>query len=88
MRPVLNKVLYGSVEGTTTRANSAVRPAPLSREGSYGAHLVTIGGRVLPLRSDVALPRGGDGYRRASVVSFVVDEKSSAVEPHATHESG
>lgn len=85
LRPVLNKVLYGTVETTTTRARSAGISVPSHGDGSCAAHLVTIGGRVIPLRSEVAAPNGGAGPRRASMVSFLVDEKRSSVGP--SHES-
>lgn len=75
MRPVLNKVLYGSVEGCSARSKSSGLSAPSSDGGSSGAHLVTIGGRVVPLRSDVALSGGDAGPQRISVVSSTVDEK-------------
>lgn len=85
LRPVLNKILYGSVESTNTRAPSMARSTPSRDDGSNHAHLVTIGGRRLPLRSDVASPGGGTGAQRASTVSFIVDDKSSSVIP--SHES-
>ncbi|KAJ4418118.1 hypothetical protein N0V82_005782 [Gnomoniopsis sp. IMI 355080] len=85
LRPVLNKMLYGHVESATTRARSAARSASSRVDGSHGAHLVTIGGSKLLLRSDVASPGGGAGPRRASMVSFVVDDKRSSVVP--SHES-
>lgn len=81
LRPVLNKLLYGFVESPTTRARSAARSMSSRVEGSNGAHLVTIGGRRLPLRSDVASPVGTTGARRASTVSFAVDDKRSSVVP-------
>lgn len=85
LRPVLNKVLYGHVESAITRARSVPRSASSRVDGSHGAHLVTIGGSKLPLRSDIASHGGGAGPRRASMVSFIVDNKRSSVVP--SHES-
>lgn len=81
LRPVLNKLLYGSVESLTTRARFAAGSMSSQVAGSTGTHLVTIWGRRLPLRSGVASPGGGTGARRASTVSFGVDDKRSSVVP-------
>lgn len=85
LRPVLNKLLYGSVERPTTSARSAARSMSSQVDGNNGAYLVTIGGRRLPMQSDAALPGGGTGARRASTVSFLMDDKRSSVVP--SHES-